>query len=216
MNAFTRQEITAITPQRRAARWSRASDDIAGLRYRPVADVATGDIAAYQAMAYKTGKHSLPEQIELLIDNSPQGKPLLLALDPQQWMEEEHASDNAVLQALQQYLWSDLELIVCLQHAADEAWRSLEIYKQLQQAGIPTVVDAHAPWDASSLNVLVDANTLQFSASRLPACITQLLGLAREMGIRTLLTEVSSKAQAAWAARLGFDWILRSRSAGAY
>jgi len=213
MNAFTRQEITAITPKRRARRWVPGSAVTAGIQYSPVYDAASGQVAAYQAVTHKTAEHSLSDQIELHIENSPPGKPLLLALDLQLLLNEEHATDNAVLQTLQQHLWSEVELIACLQHAPDDAWRCMEVCKRLQKAGIPTMVNAHARWDLSSLHVLVDANTLEFSATQLPACVEQLLALAREMGIRTLLTEVKSRAQAAWAAKLGFDWLLGPMSA---
>jgi len=208
MNAFTRHEITAITPKRRIESWCRASDGGSLTRYQPILDAATGLIAAYRSVARKTSAHSLSERVELHIENSPPDKPLLLTLDHHQFMDEEHATDNAVLQVLQQHLWADVELIVCLRHAADEALLCMETYKRLQKAGIPTMVDAHAPWDLPSINTLVDANTLKFDASQLPASLEQLLGMAREMGIRTLLTEVKSRTQAAWAARKGFDWLL--------
>ena len=213
MNAFTRQEITAINPKRRIEGWCRAPNGDSLTRYQPILDAVSGLIAAHRIVANKTSEPSLSELIELHIENSPPDKPLVLTLDHRQFMSEEHVTDNAVLQVLQQHLWADVELIVCLQHAPDEALICMETYKRLQRAGIPTMVDAHAPWDLPSINTLVDSNTLKFDASQLPASLEQLLSMAREVGIRTLLTEVKSRTQATWAARKGFDWLLGPVSA---
>lgn len=122
-------------------------------------------------------------------------------------LEEKLGQSNAVLRLLQQQLWSDRELIVHLDHPDDEAWPSMELYKGLQKAGIPIMVDASAAWDLPSLNILIDAHVIRFDATQLPESVEPLLDLAQMMGIQTLLANVSNASQVEWARQMGFDWL---------
>ena len=164
-------------------------------------------MVAYQAAKAEFPIHTALEQIALRIEHSPAGRPLLLTLGLQNYMQEEHGQGNALLELLQQHLWSDRELIVHLDQPYDEAWRAIEIYKQLQRAGIPTMVDAAASWDLSSINILIDAHITLFNTTQLPEPAEQLLELAHTMGVQTLLIGIGNKAQAEWAVEQGFDWL---------
>lgn len=209
MNAFTRQEITAITPSRSGKGWSRvqASTATQPYQYHAVVNAMSRCIVAYQAAETESPIHSALEQTILRIERSPAGRPLLLTLNVQDYLEEEHGQGNRLLALLQQYLWSDRELIVHLDHANDDVWRSIELYKRLQMAGIPTMVDAGRSWDLPSINILLDAHIVRFNAEQLTETVEQLLGLTQKMGVLTMLTDISNESQVKWAIKQGIDWL---------
>lgn len=209
MNAFTRQEIKAIAPNKPGDRWSaeRARTSASVYQHQPVIDIRSHRVAAYHAVKRQWAKRSALPEIKRCIESSPAGRPLLLTLSLQNYVEVEHGQGNALLQLLQQYLWADRELIVHLEHHNDETWGPLEIYKRLQKSGIPTMVDAGASWDLPSINTLLDAQIIRFNAAQLPEALEQLLQLAKTLGVQTLLTDIRNKAQVAWARKLGFDWL---------
>lgn len=209
MNAFTRQEISAIRPSEPSKGWSRVPTCSAAQspQYHAVVDAGTRHIVAYHATKTASSIHSVLEEIALCIDSGPAGGPLLLSLDLKDCMEEEHVEGNGLFELLERYLWSDRELMIHLGHPDDDAWCSLEMYKRLQKAGIQTMVDAGMAWDLPSTHILLDAHIIRFNAARLPPGVDQLLELAQRIGVQTLYTNIANRAQVAWALKQGIDWL---------
>lgn len=207
MNAFTRQEISAITPRKTGARWSRVRSRFVtrSHQYDAVVDARTRHIVAYHAAKTASSIHSVLEEIPLCIESSPADSPLLLSLNLRDYVEEEHVQGNVLLELLEGYLWLDRELMIHLDHPDDDAWCSLEMYKRLQRAGIPTMVGAGRAWDLSSTNILLDAHIIRFNAAQLPTCVDQLLELSQRIGIQTLLADVRDQAHVAWALENGIN-----------
>ncbi|HYD33304.1 MAG TPA: hypothetical protein VEA39_01945 [Methylophilaceae bacterium] len=199
MNAFTRQEISAITPETIHPAWIKSSPKAAFRTYQPVVDITSRRVVAYQAKSplIRTGEN----QLSKLIKQSPPGRPLLITLDLQEFMDEQGSSDDMV-SVLQQYLWSEFDVIVHLDGSPNDS-ELMQFYEQLQWAGVPTMVDATADWNPSSINILLDANIIRFT---LPYFPETLLEMTQQLGIQTLLAEIDG-VQIHNAKRLGFEWI---------
>jgi hypothetical protein len=208
MNAFSRQEIKALKPKT-GARWICAWGGASprSYQYQPVLDATSGRIVAYQAVITSSAAHSTLDEVELCIEEGPAGRSLLLTLSVQDYPVEEHDHRNMLVRILQQHLWRDRDVIVHLKHTHKESWGVMQMYRQLQQAGILTMVDAGVPWDLASINILVDAHIIRFHAAQLPEPVEQLLENSQSLGIHTLLAGIRNKAQAEWAARQGIDWL---------
>ena len=84
MNAFTRQEISAIRPSEPSKGWSRVPTCSVAQspQYHAVVDAGTRHIVAYHATKTASSIHSVLEEIALCIDSGPAGgwKRLLMRL----------------------------------------------------------------------------------------------------------------------------------------
>lgn len=218
MNAFTRQEITAVhlTGLRKSAAWKSEQLEVhQQITYLPIVDAYTARIIGYQAAA--NIEYGAFDCLRMQIMNSPTTGLLLMELDAADCLGKGYCQANHLCALFMQEAWTERELVIQLrgsQHAT--AWQSAQMQKRLQTAGINIAMS----WDSrlnllNNIDMLIDARVITFEARLLEPdsqhsaakVVTQVLHIAQKLGIQTMLAGVSDGEEMQKARELGFDWL---------
>ena len=217
MNAFTRQETTALhlTGSRKPAAWKSEQPDSVRqqITYLPIVDAHATRIVGYQAAA-DTG-HSAFDCMRTQIMNSPASGLLLMELDAADCLARGRCQTNHLCALFMQEAWTERELVIQLRGSRHGAWQSAQMQKRLQAVGIAIAVSWDGGLDLLGIDTLIDARVITFEARLLQPdsqhsaakAVTQVLHAARKLGIQTMLAGVSDGEEMQKARELGFDWL---------
>lgn len=214
MNAFTRQEVSAVHLTRKTMEW-QAEQQLPGrqLTYLPIVQARSGRIVGYQAEV--SSDSAVIECLRMQLMHSPACGLLLMELEAADCLQKNHCQANHMCDLFSQEAWTERELVIHLRYGQDgSAWQAMQMQKRLQAQGIGFAVS----WDGCpillSIDALIDARLIRFEAKALKTdddaqarVMAQVLNLAQALGIQTLLAEVSDGEQMEQARKLGFDWL---------
>lgn len=214
MNAFTRQEISAVHLTRKT-RAGQAEQRLPGrqLTYLPIVHARSGRIIGYQADAGADG--GIIDCLRRQLMNSPACGLLLMELEAADCLQKNRCQANHMCALFSQEAWTERELVIHLRYGQDgSAWQVTQMQKRLQAQGVGFAVS----WDGCpsllSMDALIDARLIRFEASALETdddaqarVVLQVMSLAHALGIQTLLAGVSDGEQVEKARKLGFDWL---------
>ena len=204
--------------------------------YAPVISVNTGKILGFRTSeriwAYRyrrpilgrfpTNRHhpllSLQDKLELKrqqILHAPDQGWCMLDLDPGSFFAADAAPRNAFLQLLERYAWSEREIIVNLT-GRHKGTGLQAMADRLQQAGVEIALDAAGLHRGLfSLGAFLDATIVKFDCGALGAepdasdlATKALLGVARDIGVQTIMTGVDQREHYDWARSMGVDAVL--------
>lgn len=216
MNAFTRQEITAVhlARSRHPAAWK--SEQLPGrqeITYLPVVDARSTRIVGYQVTA--GSKSGAFDCLRMQIMNSPASGILLVELDAD-CLKNGRCHANYMCALFSQEAWTERELVIHLRlHRHSPDWQAMQMQKRLQALGIDVAVSWDGCFSLLALDALIDARVIRFKASALEPerriseskAMAQVLQIAKRLGIQTMLAGVSDGEQMEKARKLGFDWL---------
>ena len=216
MNAFTRQELTALHLKGpgKPAVWKSEQPlfDHQPTIYLPIMDARDAHIVGYQAVA--ANECGTVDCLRKQIMNSPAPGLLLIELDAAGCLGKGHCQASHLCALFMQDAWTERELVIQLRGRRYDG-QYAQMQKRLQSAGISFAVSWDGRMDFSSIDTLIDARLITFDTALLrphwqPSAVkavTQVLHVARKLGIQTMLTGVSDGEEMENVKELGFDWL---------
>lgn len=216
MNAFTRQELTAIHLKGpgKPAVWKSEQPlfDRRPSTYLPIMDARDAHLVGYQAVA--ATESGAFDCLRKQIMNSPAPGLLLIELDAAGCLGKGRCQASHLCALFMQDAWTERELVIQLRGRRHDG-QYAQMQKRLQSAGISFAISWDGRMDLPSIDTLIDARLLTFDAALLrphwqPSAVkavAQVLNVVRKLGIQTMLTGVSDGEEMENARELGFDWL---------
>lgn len=162
--------------------------------------------------------HVEMEMKKLQIAMRPAGLQLFLNLDPDSYVQGGIAADNPFISLFREHAYSDAELVIEVIENLNtrDAVQSQQMIDTLLSHGMRVALDdIGATYGLLSLNAFVDATVIKFDWNRLAqrrqpsgrSTLEWLIGMARELGIQTVLEGVETCDDLSEARRLQVDYV---------
>lgn len=216
MNAFTRQEITAVHLTRtRNEAVSEVGLILPGkTAYLPIVDARSSRILGYQATV-DPGLGSF-DCTRMQIAKSPAQGLLLMDMSAADCLKGGPCGAGRFCDLFAREAWTERELVIHVRcKGQGSVCEVARMQQRLQSAGIGVAVSWEGCVSLHALDALIDARVIRFEATILEPdrqlasshAMDQVLRVAKRLGIQTMLAEVSDGEQIEQARRLGFDWL---------